>query len=172
MHTVGKNLSSIRKLRGLTLEGLADRVKSEAGVNMSPSQLGRYERNERSVSVNDLIILAIALDCNVQTLLDGIDPRMGELAETKREVSRLSPEDHRILRYIATDWGGDIHALMIADGCYAALPSDYAVRAMMALMGEVASALANGEMDASSLPPGLPYLEERIGNLINGKGRK
>lgn len=163
--TVGENIRSVRRLRGMTGEALSRAIQAKCGCTISDGAIRRWERNERSVTVGDLIMLAIALDCSLQTLLDGLDPRMGNVPETKGKIGMLSPEDHQILRHLATDWRGDIHALIVAMGVYGALPEPYARDAMIGLMLQMAEAIRNGELSVHDLPDGIPYLEKKIGGL-------
>ena len=135
-------------------------------IHVTTDMIGRYERGERGINQDELVAIAVGLGCSLQNLIDTIDPRIGELPEPKRQISRLSPEEHIIMRKIATEW-------IIADGCYAALPEKYALQAIMGLMEQVSLALIAGDIQASSLPKGLPYLEEKIGALLShNEGKK
>lgn len=170
--TVGENIRSVRRLRGMTGEALSRAIQSKCGCTISDGAIRRWERNERAVSVDDLIMLAIALDCSLQTLLDGLDPRMGDVPETKGKIGMLSPEDHQILRHLATDWRGDIHTLIVADGVYGCLPEHLALEVIMYMMELLHRGIQSGEVRVQDLPQGLPYLEEKIGGLANGKTGK
>lgn len=163
---IGSNIRSIRKLRGISADELADRVMQLAGYPISAGTIRRYERGDRLVSGEEIVLLAIALDCSVQAILDGVDPRMGTVKKTGRMVGRLSPEDHRILRSLATDWDGDVHALIIAGGVYAAFPPERRREAIMGLMSHMDEAIRAGEISVEDLPQGLLYLQQEIGSLF------
>lgn len=166
---VGRRISDTRRELGMSREKLADRINELTNIHITADMLGRYERGERGIDQDELVAIAIGLGCSIQNLIDTIDPRLGELPDPKRQISRLTPEEHKIMRTIATEWRGDRRALIIADGCYAALPEKYALRAIMGLMEQVSLALAAGEIKADALPSGLPHLEDKIGALLSKK---
>ncbi len=170
--TIGENIRSVRRLRGMTAEELAQAIQTKCDYTITDGAIRRWERNERSITVDDLIMLAVSLECSLQTLLDGLDPRMGDVPETHGKIGMLSPEDHQILRHLATDWRGDIHALIVADGVYGCLPERLAMDAIMHMMELLQLGIQSGEIRVKDLPQGLPYLEEKIGGLANGKTGK
>lgn len=85
-----------RRHRGLTLEQLAELVGS------NNQTIGRYERGERSVTIDVLLQLAPALGCKPADLLP--DPE-SILSDEERRLIRasaeLSPEDRAVLLRIA-----------------------------------------------------------------------
>lgn len=161
---VGSNLRNIRLARGLTAEELSSLLIEKYGIDMSSYALLRYERGHARLTVEDKIILSHALDCNAYALEDGADPD-GPVVPEGREVKKLGAEEHQILHRIATSWPGDRRALILAIGCYAALPEAYALNAMLALGAEVTRALADGAISPNALPAGLPYLEQHLGTM-------
>lgn len=164
---VGHRVFETRQLLGISMETLSDRINDACGVHISADMIGRYERGERKIDQDTLVALAIGLETSIQNLIDGIDPRNGALPAKHRPLSRLSPEEHNILRNIATDFTGDRRALIIAIGCYAAMPAAYRLQAIMDLMSTVTRSIADGSTSPADLPAGLPYLEQHLGGLIS-----
>lgn len=155
---LGANLKRLRKLRSLTVEAFASLVDE------SPDSIRHYERGDRPLSVEKLYSYAIALDADPQSLLLDLDPRKPS-PPLKGEVHRLSADDSAIMRKISTEWQGDIHALCIAVGLYAALPPESRREVVMSLRLESDKALQSGTLSISDLPPNLSYLEQQHGSL-------
>ena len=169
----GRKAAETRKAARLSQEALADIINTTTNIHVTPHMIGRYERGECGIDEDTVVALAIGLDTALQNIQDGIDPRNGEPPETPRQIHRLGQMEHRIYSDIAAHWHGDTKALAIATACYCALPEDYRLRAIMGIMVEVSGALSAGAISASSLPEGLPYLEDQIGALSQkaGSGR-
>lgn len=66
--TVAANVHRLRRARGLSIYALSD-VLSSAGRPISPSGIGKIERGERQVPVDDLMALASALGASPSALL-------------------------------------------------------------------------------------------------------
>ena len=163
---VGQKIHETRNLLGISQETLSDRINDACNIHVTMDMLGRYERGERKIDQDTLVAIAIGLETSLQNLQDLIDPRNENQDAAPRQIKRLSPEEHNIFRHMATTWRGDRRALIIADGCYMALPEAYAARAILGVMTEVTRALADGAISPADLPAGLPYLERKIGDLI------
>ena len=162
---IGKNLRDIRKLAGISAEELSDKIAEVTGEKISSDTIRRFERNERTISASDVIHLAQALECSTQAIVDGTDPRMGDLPQGKHTIKPLSKADHSILRDLASNWNGDIHALIIADGIYAAIPPHRRRAVIMELVAQADEAIRAGEITISDLPEGLAYMQNKIGGL-------
>ncbi len=67
-HRVAANVRALRNARGLTLAQLSDRMTA-AGRSIIPSGLGKIEQGLRSVDVDDLVALAVALHFSPNRLL-------------------------------------------------------------------------------------------------------
>lgn len=65
---VAANVLRLRKARGLSIYSLSDRLR-EMGRPITPSAVGKIERQERQVTVDDLAVLAVALDASPSALL-------------------------------------------------------------------------------------------------------
>ncbi|WP_208818472.1 helix-turn-helix domain-containing protein [Streptomyces marokkonensis] len=66
--TVASNVQSLRKRRQLSIYQLSALLRS-AGRAITPAAVGKIERQERQVSVDDLMALAVALGVSPVTLL-------------------------------------------------------------------------------------------------------
>jgi transcriptional regulator with XRE-family HTH domain len=66
--TVAANVLRVRKARGLSVYGLSDLLR-DAGRPISPSAVGKVERGERQVSVDELMALAVLLQVSPSALL-------------------------------------------------------------------------------------------------------
>jgi len=61
---LGNNIRRIRKIKGLSMEGLANEIEMEY------RQLGRIERGEINTTILSLLKISIALKVSVKDLLD------------------------------------------------------------------------------------------------------
>lgn len=66
--TVAANVLRLRKACGLSIYSLSDRLRA-MGRPITPSAVGKIERQERQVTVDDLTALAVALDATPSALL-------------------------------------------------------------------------------------------------------
>ncbi|MGA5466574.1 helix-turn-helix domain-containing protein [Mycobacterium sp. NPDC050041] len=73
--TVAENIGRLRTGQNLTYTQLSERLKDKAAWDISPVAVRRIEDNERRVSVDDLMALAVALRVSPITLLmpDSVD---------------------------------------------------------------------------------------------------
>lgn len=166
----GNLLRENRLMCGMSADQLSDAVMEKCGADISPGAIRRYERGERGLSLEDTILFAVAMDINVQNLLEGLDPRQTSLPKHKR-IGKLSNIVHDILVKIATEWRGNVDALMIACAVYSSLPTKYALAAIMGLMEQLHLALKDGAIAVNDLPQGLSILEQEIGKLSQKEGR-
>lgn len=65
---VARNVSELRHLRRLSVRGLSERLK-ELGLQLLPSGVTKIEKQERRVSVAELVALAVALEVSPVRLL-------------------------------------------------------------------------------------------------------
>lgn len=75
--TVARNLVALRKMRGHTVRSLSEAL-DELGHRLLPSGITKIERQERGVSVADLVALAAALRVNPNRLLFPFDQDVAE----------------------------------------------------------------------------------------------
>lgn len=117
---IGKNIRSIRKIRGLTLAQTADRFSSIAGITVSASIISAWERGTRRICASNLIILAKALQCADTTLAD-----VTGISTKEAEEYNMSERSRETLRYAIFNWDGDMHALIELMRLYMMLPPQY-----------------------------------------------
>lgn len=67
--TVAKNLQRLRTVQTLNYKGLSDRLKAVAAWDISPTAIRRMEEGKRRVTVDDLVALALTLNCSPLALL-------------------------------------------------------------------------------------------------------
>lgn len=158
---LGDNIRRIRKLRGLTAAELSQKL------DITPDELRKYERGERTLSVERMITFASALDCSVQNLLEGLDSRSGGMLPSSNLIRMMTPDEHRIMHYMATDWDGDVRALIIACGIYMVLPPRRRREAMMAMDVIKDEALLANEISPADLPEDMEYFQRALGALYN-----
>lgn len=162
---LGENLRNIRTLRRLTVSQVADIV------GISPDDVRKYERGERALTVEKMISFAVAVNCSLPSMLEGLDPRMGEQQRLTRELRLLSRNEHGILHYMATEWDGDRKALIISDGVYMAIPPYRRREVIMTLELQKEAALRCGEITEDDLPEDVEYMQEKLGQLYTpGEG--
>lgn len=155
----GNNLRAIRQRRGLSSEQVAMRL-ADQGVQLSGRAIRNYENGERECTVDMMVHLAVALDCSLQTLLAGLDPRM-DGDERQAEFKLLTPFEHGVFSFMATEWDGDRHALILFDALYMALPPKYRREAPLSLFAQAEMAVRDGAVRPEQLPPNMDYLEQK-----------
>ena len=157
--TLGNNLKTLRKQCGFTAEELG------ALLGISEDEIRKYERGDRAPSIEKAIAVSVALNCSPQAIIEGLDPRSGRKLSSASPMRIPSPEEHRILHYMATDFDGDTKALLIGIGAYMALPPKRRREVMMGLDMQVDEALAKHEISPEDLPEGMDYLRQSLGGL-------
>ncbi|WP_329315441.1 helix-turn-helix domain-containing protein [Streptomyces sp. NBC_01262] len=70
--TVAANVRRVRERRGLTIYGLSDKLE-RAGRPIAPSAIAKIERQQRQVTVDDLMALAATLGVAPSALLLPLD---------------------------------------------------------------------------------------------------
>lgn len=83
--TLGRNIRSYRKQRGLTLEQLAQRI------DRAPSQLSSIENGKREPKLSMIRRIAAALDTTVDALLDSVATGSREALEIAVEKAQRGP---------------------------------------------------------------------------------
>jgi transcriptional regulator with XRE-family HTH domain len=79
--TVAANVARLRKRAGLTLTDLSERMAA-VGRPMLTTGLSKIENGQRSVDVDDLVALALALEVNPNALLLPPEPTVADAALT------------------------------------------------------------------------------------------
>ena len=84
---VAANLRELRRrIEGLTVNRMSERLKAEHGVSLQPSGLTRIERGERRVDVDELVAFAILLGVNPSALLLPRDAESDDEVELTRKA--------------------------------------------------------------------------------------
>lgn len=98
MADFGKNLTELRKARGLTQQALADLL------DVQPRLLGRWERGQGKPQFDYILKLADVLEVSLDQLLRGqtvqppqFDIRNKMLKELCKRVDELRPEDQDVI---------------------------------------------------------------------------
>lgn len=150
----GQNLRALRLMRGLTVDGLAELL------DIAPDSVRRYERGERAVTTEQLIRWCVQLNCSVQSILADLDPRTAQPEAPRAEFRNLRRDEAEILRYLSTEWTGDVHALILAMELYAALPEAGRAAVIMEMILQRDKYLTPEEY-----PAGMDYIEQALGGL-------
>ena len=114
-----------------------------------------------------VIDACVALDCSTQNVIEALDPRLSGAAPITKVMNALSPPEHKIMHYMATDWDGDVRALIIACGIYMVLPPHRRREAMMAMEVIKDEALLANEISPADLPEDMEYFQRALGALYN-----
>ena len=156
---LGSNLRAIRERNGLSAERIGEIL------GLSTDSVLKYEQGQRKLPIELLVKAADVLHVSIMTILAGMAPE--SYVKPGTEYNVLSPCSSMILNTIATDWDGDVEALIIYLGLVSAFPDIYRrdLYRDAAIMKD--TLLANGIIKEEQLPPGLDYMESQIGNLYN-----
>ena len=73
---LGQKIRELRAVKGYSQEGIAD------AAGMRPTYMGRVERGEQNISIQNLIQIAFALDVGVGMLV----PKLSELDNPNTEI--------------------------------------------------------------------------------------
>lgn len=151
---LGENIRAARTRRGISAEALAERL------GVSVRTVRSYETAERTVDVPMLVRLAVALGCSLQTLMQGLDPRViGDAGFEEYKI--LTAEEHEVFRHMATTWDGDRASLITFIALYMALPVRYRREAPLSLLAQMELAIKDGAVSREDLPQGIERMEER-----------
>jgi transcriptional regulator with XRE-family HTH domain len=108
---VAANIAGYRNVRKLSQQALAEEMR-QLGHQWSPSTVSDVENGDRSVAVDELVDLALALETNPPTLLDpgGIDGNATEALDcgggaTPVSFARAWLRGKIVLHRRIEDWG-------------------------------------------------------------------
>lgn len=154
---LGSNLRAIRERNGLSAERIGEIM------GLSTDSVLKYEQAQRKLPLDLLIKAADVLHVSIMTILAGLDS--DSYVQPGTEYNVLSPASRMILTGIATQWDGDVEALIIYLGLVASFPEEYRrdLYRDAAIMKD--KLIASGIMSEAQLPPGIGYMESQIGNL-------
>ena len=154
---LGHNLRSIRERRGMSAERIGELM------DLSTDTVLKYEHGQRKFPIELLLKASDVLHVSMMTFLAGLSPESVVAPGTEYNV--LSPCSHLIMNKLATEWEGDMEAMIIYLGLVAAFPEEYRrdLYRDAAIMKD--KLLSKGIIAPEELPPGLDYMESQIGNL-------
>ena len=156
---LGENLQNLRNLRNLTVTELSEIIPA------TPDDIRKYERGERLISIERMFSVAVALNCSVQNIIEGLDPRSKNIKKPTSEIKMMDEQEHRIMYHMATTWNGDRKALIILVGVYMALPPKRRREIAMYLDMQKDEALKAGEIKPEDLPENIDYMYKTLGSL-------
>lgn len=161
---LGKNIREIRKLRGMNLQDLSDRIQKTSGVDYSGNLISMWERGERRIAADQLDAICKGLECTPNLILPGYNTIPSE--RVLQEYAALPDGEKRILEYAATQWDGNTHALVQFTALYMALPRR--LREGIAFVG--ISAFEKGQKEGVINPDApavdVAYIEEQWRHLL------
>ncbi len=162
LSVLGSNLRRLRERRGLSALQVAYML------DISPDAVRKYERGERDPGIANIIRAKNSIHFNIMTIFSGL------LDETEggREYNNLSARCSRIMHWLATDWDGDIEALVLFMGLVASFPEDQRRELYMEACLMKDSLLASGRLSPCDIPEDIEYMEEKIGSLYERRKEK
>lgn len=157
---LGQNLADLRDRRGLSAANIGEML------GITADAVRKYERGDRELGIVRLVRTHEQLDCSYMSILDGLDSATSTDAPS-REFNVLSPTASRIMERLATQWDGDIEALIVFIGMVANWPEEY--RREFYLQGTIINdhLLADHTITPESQPPGMDYMLSGIGKLFD-----
>ena len=158
---LGANLRAFRGLRHLSAEAAGQLV------GLTTDAVYKYESGLRSMSVERLVQCAVALDTNVETLLQSLDPRKPDRTAAFRELRIMTPEEHAIAVELASSWDGDVKALIFWSYLYAQIPRERRGELAMPIVMEAERMVASGQLDGQKLDPIIRYVQQATGQLLD-----
>lgn len=112
-------LHNIRTLRGYTLKYVANKFAEITGDIISEQTISAWERGTRRIYADQLYTLSLIYGCSMETLMNKPCDRTG--SRVVDEINSLPPHEKDIIMYIATEWDGDVHALINSVAEYVSL---------------------------------------------------
>ncbi len=152
---IGANLRRLRTNRGWSAEYAGEQM------DLTASSIHNYEAGRRKITPELIMKAAEILNCSILDIFYGPD-------ENGKELNVLSPESSKIMRYLATDWDGNIEALVTFMGLVAMLPPEERREIYMIVTITKDRLLHAGTIRAEDLPKNLAYMEEQLGKLFEG----
>lgn len=159
---LGQNLKNARERRGLSVQYVADHM------DFCKDTVYKYEAGKREMLVKTLVRASVMLNANYETLLAGLKMDGSEQYAGK-EFNVLAPETSKLLMNLATNWDGNIDALMVFAAMVAAWPEEVRRELYMQATITTDQLIADGIISPADLPPGMDFMQSEIGNLY-GKG--
>lgn len=156
---MGANLKRLRENRGWSAEMIAEKV----GITLDA--VYKYESGQRRMHGELIMTAAIVLDCNILDIYNGLDPRRPN--ESQKEMNLLSHHAAATMRWLATEWSGDIDALIAYMGTIALFPEEDRREEYMDGLIRRDELIKAGIINKSQLPSGTEYMEQQLGGLYS-----
>lgn len=154
---MGANLRRLREHRGWSAEMVADMM----GITLD--SVYKYESGARKLHGELIMQAAVILDCSILDIYNGLDPRHPN--ESTKELNTLSPNSSTTMRWLATEWSGDVEALVAYMGTIATFPEEVRRETYMDGLHQRDELLRTGIIARDQLPPGTANMEQSLGGL-------
>ena len=154
---IGGNLRRLRINRGWSTEYTGELM------GLSASAIRNYEAGRRHITPGLIMKAAVVLNCSLLDIYSGLDPRV---EDNGKELNVLSRESSMIMRHLATEWDGDVEALITFLGLVAMFPPEERREIYMIAAITKDRLLKAGTIRAEDLPQNLPYMEQQLGKLF------
>lgn len=151
---MGENLRRMRNARGWTVEYVAEKME------MSVDAVRKYESGQRRLHGELIQRAAQMLDCSILDIFAGLDPRKPNVII---ELNKLSPAASRIMYRLATEWDGDIEALVRYIGMLAAFPVEERREEYMRGTIRRDELIWEGRIKPEDLPEDMETMERSLG---------
>lgn len=128
----------------------------------------KYEAGKREMSVRMMVRASEVLNASYTTILAGLKDD-GSAPYAGMEFNVLAPTSTAILMKLATEWNGDIDALIIFMAMVASWPED--MRREMYMHGTIINdrLLDEGVISPDQQPPGMDFMLSQIGKLYQSQ---
>lgn len=156
---LGKNMKNVRKMRGLSVHGLSEII------GMTDDAIRKYERGERSLSVEDMIRFAQLLQCDPQNFTRGLFRQNDD--DEQQEIEILTTYEHGVFMRMSTEFRKRKKALIIADDLYMMLPAEREREVILTLAMQTDAAIQAGELSVDDLPEEMEHLRKALGGLYD-----
>lgn len=151
----------------MTQSELAAKLTILSGEQVSSLMISRWERGERIIPAHILGYAAQALYTSAQGFFD-----MHTTQDDKRllmEYAALSEREKNILRYIASGWDGDTHALAHWVAMYISIKREARENVAGTAVAQYQEMCRRGLIEPSAPKPDMEYLLEACANLTHRK---
>ena len=155
---IGINLRNIRKLRGLSVRELSEII------GLTEDAIRKYERGDRSLTVEDMVTFSGKLSCDPQNFMIGLfQPE----TENSDEIDRLTVYEHGVFVKMSTEFREGKKALIVADDIYMRLSTKRRREIIMTMVVQMDEAIRNHEMSVEDIPEEVGYMLDMLGSLYN-----
>lgn len=155
---IGNNLKNIRKIRGLSVCDLSEIT------GLTDDSIRKYERGERSLTVEDMIRFAKLLNCDPQNFITGLFRQNDDAGEPK-EIDMLTPYESGVFKRMSTAFKHGKKPLIIADDLYMRLSPKRRREVIMALAVQADEAIREHELSVDDIPAEIELMKKALGGL-------